>query len=66
MSSTQAPDKTKGVAGEKLALCSVRHLIRVVGRNACALHLTDTWRYFRQLNGLEVSATYFAMVGGCL
>ena len=66
MSASQIPDKTKGLADEKLTLGSVRHLIRAVDWRTHALRLAETWKYFRQLNGPELSAAYFAMIGGCL
>ena len=55
-----------GVAPEKSSSSSTGGLGRVIGWHAATFHLAETWRYFRQLNGLEVSAAYFAMIGGCL
>jgi hypothetical protein len=66
MVSTQATETTKGAGLEESTPGSEQHLNRFADRNAVVLGLNEVWRYFRQLHGLEVTASYFALIGSCL
>ncbi len=54
------------IGPEKSSFCSNRGIGRVIDWHAAKLYLAETWRYFRQLNGIEVTAAYLAMIGDCL